>query len=122
MVRDTGIGMDAAMLARAFEPFSQADRSLERSRGGLGLGLALVKGLVELHGGAVSAESAGIGHGAEVVLHLPMERGIAPSAGSAAPASDLAARALRILSSAGVRSPARGLPALGVPGVFTPEA
>ncbi|WP_437489930.1 PAS domain S-box protein [Sorangium sp. So ce1014] len=96
-VRDTGIGMDAAMLARVFEPFSQAERSLDRSRGGLGLGLALVKGLVELHGGAVSAESAGIGHGAEMVLRLPLERGSAPSAVNAAPASDIVARSLRIL-------------------------
>ncbi|WP_437817762.1 hybrid sensor histidine kinase/response regulator [Sorangium sp. So ce1078] len=96
-IRDTGIGMDAAMLARAFEPFSQADRSLDRSRGGLGLGLSLVKGLVQLHGGAVSAESAGIGHGTEVILRLPLEREIAPSAGSAAPGSDSAARSLRIL-------------------------
>ncbi|KYF93689.1 hypothetical protein BE20_08740 [Sorangium cellulosum] len=96
-VRDTGIGMEAAMLARAFEPFSQADCSLDRSRGGLGLGLALVKGLVELHGGAVSAESAGIGRGTEVVLRLPLSREVTPSAESAAPGSDLAARSLRIL-------------------------
>ncbi|AUX30933.1 MULTISPECIES: PAS domain S-box protein [Sorangium] len=96
-VRDTGIGMDVAMLARAFEPFSQADCSLDRSRGGLGLGLALVKGLVELHGGAVSAESAGIGRGTEVVLRLPLSREVALPSGGAAPASDLAARSLRIL-------------------------
>ncbi|WP_437940633.1 PAS domain S-box protein [Sorangium sp. So ce341] len=96
-VRDTGIGMDAAMLARAFEPFSQADCSLDRSRGGLGLGLALVKGLVELHGGVASAESAGIGRGTEVVLRLPLSREVAPSAESAAPGSELAARSLRIL-------------------------
>ncbi|MGK3996717.1 hybrid sensor histidine kinase/response regulator [Sorangium sp. So ce1024] len=96
-VRDTGIGMDAAMLARAFDPFTQADRSLDRSRGGLGLGLALVRGLVELHGGAVSAESAGIGHGTSVVVRLPLERGAAPSAARSAPRSDVAARSLRIL-------------------------
>src|SRR5262249_9972981 len=56
-VQDTGIGMEPEMLARAFEAFSQADRSLDRSRGGLGLGLALIKGLVELHGGTVTAQS-----------------------------------------------------------------
>ncbi|XXX80382.1 PAS domain S-box protein [Sorangium sp. So ce134] len=96
-VRDTGIGMEPGMLARAFEPFSQADCSLDRSRGGLGLGLALVKGLVELHGGAASAESAGIGRGTEVVLRLPLGRGSALCCESAAPGPDLAARPLRIL-------------------------
>ncbi len=72
-VRDTGIGMTPEMLARLFEPYSQADRSLTRSRGGLGLGLALVKGLVELHGGSVSAASDGLGHGSEFIIRLPLE-------------------------------------------------
>ena len=71
VVRDTGIGMDDAMLARLFEPFTQADRSLDRSRGGLGLGLALVKGLVELHGGSVRARSDGPGTGSELTVRLP---------------------------------------------------
>jgi CheY-like chemotaxis protein/two-component sensor histidine kinase len=75
-IRDTGIGIEASMLERVFEPFSQADRGLERSRGGLGLGLALVKGFVELHGGAVSAASAGPGEGAEVLLRLPLLEGV----------------------------------------------
>ncbi|WP_437676612.1 PAS domain-containing hybrid sensor histidine kinase/response regulator [Sorangium sp. So ce131] len=96
-IRDTGIGMDAAMLARAFDPFTQADRSLDRSRGGLGLGLALVRGLVELHGGEVSAESAGVGHGTAVVVRLPLARSVAPPSPRAAPTSDVAARSLRIL-------------------------
>ncbi|MGK4006123.1 PAS domain S-box protein [Sorangium sp. So ce1036] len=96
-VRDTGIGVDPAMLSRMFEPFSQADRSLERSRGGLGLGLALVKGLVELHGGAASAESAGVGHGTEVRLSLPLSRGLEPSPDRAAPPSAVDARPLRVL-------------------------
>lgn len=74
-IRDTGIGIEASMLERVFEPFSQADRGLERNRGGLGLGLALVKGFVELHGGAVSAASAGPGEGAEVILRLPLLEG-----------------------------------------------
>ncbi|UQA61904.1 PAS domain-containing hybrid sensor histidine kinase/response regulator [Polyangium aurulentum] len=73
-IRDTGIGMEPTMLARAFEPFTQADRSLDRSRGGLGMGLALVKGLVELHGGTVAAESAGIGRGTEIVIELPEDQ------------------------------------------------
>src|SRR5262249_13582759 len=60
-IRDTGIGMEAGILTRAFEAFSQGDRSKDRNRGGLGLGLALVKGLVEVHGGAVAAASEGPG-------------------------------------------------------------
>ncbi len=71
-VRDTGIGMDAEMLERLFETFSQADRSLARSRGGLGLGLALVKGLADLHGGEVEAASGGLGQGARFTLRLPL--------------------------------------------------
>ncbi len=92
-VRDTGIGMDVAMLTRLFEPFSQADRSLDRSRGGLGLGLALVKGLVELHGGTVRAASAGVGQGSEFTLRLPLrqEPDVARAArrGEAAPGASL---------------------------------
>jgi signal transduction histidine kinase len=60
-VRDTGAGISADMVPRLFNPFTQADRTLDRSRGGLGLGLALVKGLVELHHGTVEASSAGVG-------------------------------------------------------------
>jgi PAS domain S-box-containing protein len=71
-VRDTGIGLGADILGRLFEPFSQADRSLARSRGGLGLGLALVKGLTELHGGAVRAHSPGAGLGSEFTVRLPL--------------------------------------------------
>jgi len=70
-VHDTGIGMDAAMLANAFELFSQAERPLDRASGGLGLGLALVKRLVELHGGRVEASSAGSNQGSEFTVRLP---------------------------------------------------
>jgi signal transduction histidine kinase len=73
-VRDTGIGIAPEMLAQMFEPFAQADTTLERSRGGLGLGLAMVKGLVELHGGHVGAQSAGLGAGTELTMRLPLER------------------------------------------------
>jgi PAS domain S-box-containing protein len=69
---DTGIGMEPAMVERLFETFSQADRSLERSRGGLGLGLALVRGLIEQHGGKVKAESDGPGCGSRFTLRLPL--------------------------------------------------
>ena len=70
-VRDTGIGLDSNMIQRVFEPFAQADQGLARSRGGLGLGLVLVRGLVELHGGTVRGESEGIGRGASFTLTLP---------------------------------------------------
>jgi PAS domain S-box-containing protein len=71
-VADTGVGMTEEVLGRLFEPFSQADSTLDRSKGGLGLGLAMVKGLVELHGGSVEARSAGLGHGAELTVSLPL--------------------------------------------------
>jgi two-component system CheB/CheR fusion protein len=71
-VRDDGAGIDPAILARIFEPFTQADDGLHRSRGGLGLGLSLVKSVVELHGGSVEARSEGLGRGAELVLRLPV--------------------------------------------------
>jgi PAS domain S-box-containing protein len=71
-IRDTGIGMEPEMLEQVFQPFAQADRTIERSRGGLGLGLALVKGLVDLHGGEVWATSDGPGHGSEVTIRLPL--------------------------------------------------
>jgi PAS domain S-box-containing protein len=71
-VRDTGIGMEPSILQRLFEPFSQADDSLDRSRGGLGLGLALVKGIVELHGGTVAVHSDGPGKGSEFILCFPL--------------------------------------------------
>lgn len=72
-VADTGMGIDLETHKRLFEPFAQADRSLDRSRGGLGLGLALVKGMVELHGGRVSAHSDGPGTGARFIIELPLE-------------------------------------------------
>jgi PAS domain S-box-containing protein len=70
-VRDTGIGLEPAALTRVFEAFHQANASLDRNRGGLGLGLALVKGLVEMHGGEVTACSQGLGHGTEFRVRLP---------------------------------------------------
>jgi CheY-like chemotaxis protein len=70
-VRDTGVGIDADLLPRIFDPFTQADRSLARSQGGLGIGLTVVKYLVEMHGGTVSAHSDGPGQGSEFVIRLP---------------------------------------------------
>jgi PAS domain S-box-containing protein len=71
-VADTGIGIEPGMLPHVWEIFSQADSSLERRRGGLGLGLTLVKGLVELNGGEVSAESPGLGQGSSFRFSLPL--------------------------------------------------
>ncbi len=71
-VRDTGIGIAAEHLPRLFEMFSQVDSALERSPGGLGIGLALVRGLVEMHGGTVEARSEGRGRGSEFVVRLPL--------------------------------------------------
>ncbi|MCY1064600.1 ATP-binding protein [Nannocystis sp. RBIL2] len=79
-IRDNGIGIEPDMLPRLFNPFIQADTTLDRSRGGLGLGLALVRGLVELHGGDVRAASEGTDSGSEFTVRLPA---IAP------PASDV---------------------------------
>jgi PAS domain S-box-containing protein len=73
-VKDTGAGIDAALLPHIFRPFVQAERTAARSVGGLGLGLAVVRALAELHGGTVRAESAGKGKGAEFVVHLPVRR------------------------------------------------
>jgi PAS domain S-box-containing protein len=78
-VADTGVGVDSDTLARMFEPFAQADRSLDRSRGGLGLGLALVKGIVGLHGGRAVAHSDGPGRGARFVIRLPLDDRNAPA-------------------------------------------
>jgi len=70
-VKDNGMGISAKMLTRVFDLFSQAERSLDRSQGGLGLGLTLVRRLVEMHGGSVDVRSAGLGHGSEFRVTLP---------------------------------------------------
>jgi len=71
-VRDTGIGIAADQLDRIFDMFVQVDTSLARSVGGLGIGLPLVKNLVELHGGTIEVHSAGAGQGSEFVVRLPI--------------------------------------------------
>jgi signal transduction histidine kinase len=70
-VRDTGDGIDSSLLPHVFDPFRQADSSNQRSQGGLGLGLALVQSIVEMHGGSVRAESPGRGRGATFTVRLP---------------------------------------------------
>src|SRR6185436_14289225 len=71
-VRDNGIGVPPDVLGRVFEPFVQSDGSLARSEGGLGIGLTLVRSLVEMHGGRVEATSPGLGQGSEFVVRLPV--------------------------------------------------
>jgi len=70
-VRDTGIGIDPELLPRVFDLFTQAERSLDRSQGGLGIGLTLVRRLVELHDGSVAVASEGVGRGSEFVVRIP---------------------------------------------------
>jgi PAS domain S-box-containing protein len=71
-IRDTGIGIAASMLPHIFDMFTQVDNTLERSQGGLGIGLTLVRRLIEMHGGSVEAASAGLGHGSEFIVRLPV--------------------------------------------------
>jgi CheY-like chemotaxis protein len=71
-VRDTGLGIPTEMLPRVFDMFAQVNRTLGRSQGGLGIGLAVVRRLVELHGGSIEAMSAGEGQGSEFVVRLPL--------------------------------------------------
>jgi len=90
-VRDSGIGLPAASIPTIFEMFSQVDSAIDRSEGGLGIGLALVKGLVALHGGTVDAASEGPGKGSVFTMRLPggrvVEQAVARDAGPATPAA-----------------------------------
>jgi PAS domain S-box-containing protein len=81
-VRDTGVGMEPEQVAHLFEPFAQEDRSLARTRGGLGLGLALSRALMELHGGVIVGRSDGPGKGSEFTISLPLA---SPTTWQAAP-------------------------------------
>ena len=85
-VRDSGAGIAPTLLPRVFELFAQAERTLDRSQGGLGIGLTLVKLLVEMHGGTVEAKSAGLGAGAEFIVRLPSHEAAGEPA--ALPATD----------------------------------
>jgi PAS domain S-box-containing protein len=79
-VRDEGAGIEASMLTRVFDLFLQADQSLDRPQGGLGIGLTIVKRVVELHGGRVEARSEGLGRGSEFVVELPLATAEQPAA------------------------------------------
>ena len=83
-VRDTGMGIPPEMLARIFEPFFRAPRAREHTPAGLGVGLTLVRQLVELHGGRVAADSGGLGRGSLFTVHLPLGAGPGPFAPAAA--------------------------------------
>jgi CheY-like chemotaxis protein len=96
-VRDNGVGIAADVLPRVFELFYQGQRGVDRAEGGLGIGLALVRSLVELHGGSVEARSAGRGRGSEFIVRLPWsEPAAAAGAGQGSGAQDGVAAA-RIL-------------------------
>lgn len=95
-VRDNGIGISSDMIPHVFELFTQAKRSPDRSQGGLGLGLALVKRLVELHGGFISAKSEGEGKGSEFAIRLPI-MSVAPPAERLTPREVSTAPARRCL-------------------------
>jgi signal transduction histidine kinase/DNA-binding response OmpR family regulator len=95
-VRDNGIGIDAALMPRIFDLFAQGERSLDRSQGGLGVGLTLVRRLVELHGGTVTASSAGAGRGAEFEVRLPCLR-VVGEAAAAPPPETAGASGSRVL-------------------------
>jgi PAS domain S-box-containing protein len=96
-VRDTGVGIGPDVLHRVFEPFAQADTSLARSKGGLGLGLALVKGLVEMHGGTVTVEREGLGKGAEFLVRLPLDSTPVPEAAQPRRAVDVRPRRVLVI-------------------------
>jgi signal transduction histidine kinase len=71
-VRDTGMGIRAGMLPRVFDLFTQSSRALSHSHGGIGVGLALARSLIEMHGGQVEGHSEGVGRGSEFVVRLPL--------------------------------------------------
>ena len=97
-VSDNGIGMAPELAGRAFELFAQAERTSDRSQGGLGLGLALVKSLIELHGGSVTAYSSGLGQGSEFAVILPrIDTPAPPSTPERRQARDGAGHGLRLL-------------------------
>ena len=84
-VRDTGIGIPAAHLSRIFEMFSQVSPPIERVQAGLGIGLALARGLVELHGGVIQVNSAGSGKGSEFIVRLPLSPAMKAASASVLP-------------------------------------
>jgi CheY-like chemotaxis protein/anti-sigma regulatory factor (Ser/Thr protein kinase) len=104
-VKDTGIGIESELLPHVFEAFRQAETSLGRSKGGLGIGLAVARSLAELHGGTLAGFSEGLGRGSEFVLRLPLGTTLAGSAGArdARPGPARGRRVLLVEDSADLR-------------------
>jgi PAS domain S-box-containing protein len=96
-VRDTGMGIAPELLAKIFDLFTQADRSLDRSQGGLGIGLSLVRKLVELHHGTVTAQSKGLNRGSEFTVTLPVDTSVLDPLTLASLPEKIASDAKRIL-------------------------
>jgi len=96
-VRDNGIGIARPLLSRIFDPFTQAERSLDRSEGGLGIGLTLAQRVIELHGGKIEAHSEGAGQGSEFVIRLPVPTSQPAHEGTPPPTAQKPSTAWRIL-------------------------
>jgi signal transduction histidine kinase/ActR/RegA family two-component response regulator len=96
-VADNGQGIDAALLPRVFDLFTQGTRSLDRSQGGLGIGLSLVRNLTVLHGGTVTAASGGPGQGSEFIVNLPLSAHVAEQAPAAASGPPFVARRVLVV-------------------------
>jgi CheY-like chemotaxis protein/anti-sigma regulatory factor (Ser/Thr protein kinase) len=96
-VRDNGIGIARGLLPRIFEPFVQAERSLDRAEGGLGIGLTLAQRVIDMHGGSIEAHSEGPGRGSEFVIRLPVKVPPHADESSADTEAQKAARVWRIL-------------------------
>jgi CheY-like chemotaxis protein len=94
-VRDNGVGIPPHMLSRIFEMFTQVERSLDRAQGGLGIGLTLVRRLLEMHGGSVEAKSDGLGAGSEFIVRLPLALDPQPDGADHRPSGDGAAHRAR---------------------------
>ena len=96
-VIDQGLGIEPDMLVRVFDLFAQQNTSIDRARGGLGLGLAIVRNLVQQHGGSVHADSAGLGKGSRFVVELPLAAGAAPAGKAVEPPFSMEPRGERIM-------------------------
>lgn len=96
-VSDTGVGIAAELLPRVFDVFVQSERALDRAQGGLGIGLSVVKGLIEMHGGTVRAHSDGVGRGSVLTLSLPRAPAPRPPSASRLPPSPSAPRRILLV-------------------------